>query len=131
VVQVGGTSSIDIDAFLASRKGATRRFLEAFSRAQHFEEFIKASHRPAARDELFESLLAEKTRNRQKLLRLPEFKSLTLRSKLRRQPSAAHSGVSFDAAALISEPTPAPAVLLQVFCVCSLGLCNDLLNLLL
>lgn len=101
--EAGGTSSIDINAFLASRKGATRRFLTAFSRAQHFEEFIKASHRPEARDELFETLLAEKARNRQKLLRMPEFKSLTLRSKLRREPSAAHAGVAFDEQALITE----------------------------
>ena len=34
-------SSIDIDAFLASKKGKVRVFMEVFALSQHFEQFVK------------------------------------------------------------------------------------------
>jgi hypothetical protein len=73
------TCSIDLDAFLATKKGKIRSFMDAFVLSQHFEQFVKQAEQPEQRHDLFESLAADKTSRAKKLLKLPQTLTRTLR----------------------------------------------------
>jgi hypothetical protein len=68
--------SINLAGFLATKKGKIRAFMDVFVLSQHFEQFIKQAEQLAVRDELFESIAADKTSRAKKLIKLPQFRSL-------------------------------------------------------
>jgi hypothetical protein len=96
--------SINLAGFLATKKGKIRAFMDVFVLSQHFEQFIKQAEQLAVRDELFESIAADKTSRAKKLIKLPQFRSLrTGGSGSGGAPAAEKAGKDGDGAAAAAE----------------------------